>query len=89
MLGLQSLHGEVILLLRHLLLGESHFPVVYVLLVILIGGIDICLSVFRKSLRCDIIGVRLCSGSIYGSGMAAATFSAATTSDAAVRNFRL
>ena len=46
MLGLQSLHGEVILILRHLLPSESHVPVVYVLLVILIGCIDICLSVF-------------------------------------------
>ena len=46
MLSLQSLHGEVVLLLRHLLLGESHFPVVHVLLVVLVGCIDICLSVF-------------------------------------------
>ena len=46
MLGLQSLHGEVVLILRHLLLRESHFPVVHILLVILVGCIDICLSVF-------------------------------------------
>ena len=46
MLGFQCLHGEVVLLLSGLLLGESHVPVVHVLLVILVGGIDISLSVF-------------------------------------------
>ena len=46
MLGLQRLHGEVVLLLGGLLLCEGHVPVVHVLLIILIGSIDISLSVF-------------------------------------------
>jgi hypothetical protein len=44
MLGLQRLHGEIVLFLRHLLPGESHFPVVHILLIVLVGCIDICMA---------------------------------------------
>ena len=82
MLSLQRLHGEVVLLLGGLLLGEGHVPVVHVLLVILVGGIDICLAVFRKLLRCDIVRVRL-GGGICGSGMATCSSMIARSATAA------